>query len=262
MLRALRLSAALLAGLAVPAFAQAPSTSPPTTTNRVTPPGAATTGSNPSTGTSGTTGTTGTHRSGAASTAHGAASGAPAATATTPPSTGSASTGAASTGRASAGTSSSTSSTPSGSASITARTGAGATAGAAAGTAAGAAAAATSSKKIDINGANEQQIASLPGIGPAISKNIVQGRPWDDLNDLVKKKAVPQNVFDRNKDRFALANINTSSASDMAKTLPGIGDVRARAIVNGRPYAKPEDLVTKKVLTQNQFDKIKDVIAY
>ena len=47
----------------------------------------------------------------------------------------------------------------------------------------------------------------------------------------------------------------------MAKTLPGIGEVRSRAIVGGRPYASPQDLVTKKVLTQNQFDKIKDMIA-
>ena len=69
-------------------------------------------------------------------------------------------------------------------------------------------------------------------------------------------------MFDRNKDRFALANINTSSAADMAKTLPGIGEVRSRAIVTGRPYASPQDLVAKHVLTQGQLDKIKDLVAY
>ncbi len=124
------------------------------------------------------------------------------------------------------------------------------------------AASATTSNKIDINGATAQQLASLPGIGPALSQHIIDGRPWDDLTDLVKKKAIPQGVFDRNKDRFALANINTSSAAEMAKTLPGIGDVRSRAIVSGRPYASPEDLVGKKVLTQNLFNKIKDLIAF
>jgi competence protein ComEA len=125
-----------------------------------------------------------------------------------------------------------------------------------------AAPAAAAGKRIDINSASENEIATLPGIGPAISKNIVQGRPWDDLNDLVKKKAVPQPVYDRNKDRFALANINTSSAADMTKTLPGIGDKTAPKIVNGRPYATPQDLVSKKVLTEGQFQKIKDVITY
>jgi competence protein ComEA len=116
--------------------------------------------------------------------------------------------------------------------------------------------------KIDVNSASEQQLDALPGVGPVLAKQIIAGRPWDDLNDLVKKKALPQGVFDRNKDRLALANINTSSAADMAKTLPGIGEVRSRAIVNGRPYSAPQDLVTKKVLTQGQLDKIKDLVAY
>ena len=124
------------------------------------------------------------------------------------------------------------------------------------------AAAATAGKRIDVNSASEQELDTLPGIGPAIAGNIIQGRPWEDLNDLVKKKAVPQGVLERNKDRLALANINTSSAADMARTLPGIGDKTAPKIVNGRPYATPDDLVSKKVLTSSQFAKIKDVVTY
>ena len=123
-------------------------------------------------------------------------------------------------------------------------------------------AAVTTGKRIDVNGASETELASLPGIGPVTAKNIVQGRPWDDLADLVKKKAMAQGVLDRNKDRLALANINTSSAADMAKTLPGIGDKTAPKIVQGRPYATPQDLVTKKVLTDGQFSKIKDLVTY
>jgi len=121
---------------------------------------------------------------------------------------------------------------------------------------------AASGAKIDINSASANDLDTLPGIGPALANQIIAGRPWDDLNDLVKKKALPQGVFDRNKDRLALANINTSSAADMAKTLPGIGDVRARAIVNGRPYTSPQDLVSKKVLSQGVYNKVKDVVAY
>lgn len=186
MLRTLRLTAALLAGLALPALAQTTSPTPPTRPGA--PPGATT--SRP--------------------------------TATTPPAT-----PAVPAARPSA-----------------------------------AAPVAAAGKRIDINSASEQELATLPGIGPAISKNIVQGRPWDDLNDLVKKKVVPEPVYERNKDRFALANINTSSAADMAKTLPGIGDKTAPKIVSGRPYATPQDLVSKKVLTEGQFQKIKDVITY
>jgi DNA uptake protein ComE-like DNA-binding protein len=121
---------------------------------------------------------------------------------------------------------------------------------------------AVSMKKIDINAASETEIATLPGIGPVTAKAIVDGRPWDDVNALSTKKVVSQPVFARNKDRFALADINTSSVSDIAKTLPGIGDKTAPKIVAGRPYATPQDLVTKKILTAAQFAKIKDVITY
>lgn len=116
--------------------------------------------------------------------------------------------------------------------------------------------------RIDINSASETELDALPGVGPVRAKSIVAGRPWDDVNDLAKKGAVPQNVLAGMKDRIALANINTSSAADMAKTLPGIGEVRARAIVNGRPYTGPQDLLTKKVLTQGVYDKVKDLVAY
>ncbi len=125
-----------------------------------------------------------------------------------------------------------------------------------------AAAPAASTAKIDINAASEQDIATLPGIGPVTAKAIVDGRPWDDVNALLSKKVVSRPTFERNKDRFALANINTSSAADIAKTLPGIGDKTAPKVVAARPYATPQDLVTKKVLTAGQFAKIKDVIAY
>ena len=77
----------------------------------------------------------------------------------------------------------------------------------------------------------------------------------------MKKKALTQAVFDKAKPRMALANINTSSAKDMEKTLPGIGDVRSKAIVAGRPYTIPADLVTKGVLTSGQFETIAGLIS-
>jgi competence protein ComEA len=122
--------------------------------------------------------------------------------------------------------------------------------------------AAAAAGKVDINGATAAQLDALPGIGPVRSKAIVAGRPYADLADLVTKKVLTQGVLDGAKARLALANINTSSATDLAKALPGIGDVRSKAIVAGRPYATPEDLVKKNILTQGVFDKVKDVVAY
>lgn len=54
-------------------------------------------------------------------------------------------------------------------------------------------------------------------------------------------------------------DINSASEKDLAK-LKGIGDVRAKAIVKGRPYKGKDDLVTKKIIPQNVYDDIKDQI--
>ena len=121
---------------------------------------------------------------------------------------------------------------------------------------------ATSGSRVDINSATEAQLDSLPGIGPVRAKAIVAGRPYADMQDLTKKKVLTAGVMAGIKDRIALANINTSSAADLQRTLPGVGDVRAKAIVAGRPYATPADLVTKKVLSQGVLDGVKDLVAY
>ena len=54
-------------------------------------------------------------------------------------------------------------------------------------------------------------------------------------------------------------DINTASEKDLA-TLKGIGEVRAKAIVKGRPYKGKDDLVQKKIVPQNVYDDIKDQI--
>lgn len=55
-------------------------------------------------------------------------------------------------------------------------------------------------------------------------------------------------------------NINTASASKL-DTLYGVGPATAQKIIDGRPYAKIEDLVAKKAVTQTVFDRIKDEIS-
>ncbi len=125
-----------------------------------------------------------------------------------------------------------------------------------------AAAPAAASTKVDINAATEKQLDALPGIGPVRAKAIVGSRPYEELQDLVKKKVLTQGVLDGAKSRMALANINSSTAAQMEKTLPGIGDVRAKAIVAGRPYAAPHDLVTKGIVTEAVYEKMKDLVAF
>ncbi|MFZ2200169.1 MAG: ComEA family DNA-binding protein [Microgenomates group bacterium] len=55
-------------------------------------------------------------------------------------------------------------------------------------------------------------------------------------------------------------NINTASLAEL-DSLAGIGEVRARAIMDNRPYSNIEDLVSKAKLPSSVYEKIKDSIT-
>ncbi len=57
-----------------------------------------------------------------------------------------------------------------------------------------------------------------------------------------------------------LININTASASEL-DGLWGIGPARSQAIIDGRPYSSVEELLSKKTVPSNVYERIKNEIT-
>lgn len=55
-------------------------------------------------------------------------------------------------------------------------------------------------------------------------------------------------------------NINKADLATL-ESLSGIGEVRAQAIVDGRPYQAVNDLLTRKIVPASVYEKIKDKIS-
>ncbi len=57
-----------------------------------------------------------------------------------------------------------------------------------------------------------------------------------------------------------LVDLNTASKARLT-TLPGISPVRAGRIIHNRPYATPHDLISKGVLSQEEYNRISSQIT-
>ena len=59
-----------------------------------------------------------------------------------------------------------------------------------------------------------------------------------------------------------LLDINTATLAQL-KALPGMGEAYARRVIAGRPYTAKNQLITRGIIPQATYDKVKDqVIAH
>lgn len=63
-------------------------------------------------------------------------------------------------------------------------------------------AASPSAALIDINSATPDQLATLDGIGPARAEAIVKGRPYKGKDELLRKKVIPESVYNGIRDKI------------------------------------------------------------
>lgn len=60
---------------------------------------------------------------------------------------------------------------------------------------------------IDINTASVEQLQAIPGLGEVYAKRIVAGRPYYAKNQLVRRGILPQDVYDKVKDKIIAHHI-------------------------------------------------------
>ena len=151
------------------------------------------------------------------------------------------------------------------------------------------------SGKVNLNSATQAALEELPGIGPAHAKAIIEARPFKSVDDLARVKGLGKSRIDALKDLVTTTapvpvnanraaskttrrmaetstgetpklkagqkvNINTASKDEL-DVLPGIGPVRAQAIIDARPFKTIEDVMKVKGIKEVEFGKIKDLIS-
>jgi DNA uptake protein ComE-like DNA-binding protein len=72
-------------------------------------------------------------------------------------------------------------------------------------------------------------------------------------------KAVAQGIRE-GWDRDRRVDLNAASKADLLR-LPGVTDGEANAIIAGRPYNEPGDLVTRQIMSKREYDQIADQVT-
>ena len=62
----------------------------------------------------------------------------------------------------------------------------------------------TAGEKINLNTASREQLESLPGIGPVKAQAIIEARPFNTIEDVMKVKGIKEGVFNEIKDQVTV----------------------------------------------------------
>jgi competence protein ComEA len=73
-------------------------------------------------------------------------------------------------------------------------------------------------EKLDINSASAGELQQLPGIGEALSKKIVENRPYKRKDELVQKKVIPAPTYEKIKDHVIAKQTAAATKDDPKKS--------------------------------------------
>ncbi len=148
--------------------------------------------------------------------------------------------------------------------------------------------------KVNLNTADAAALEALPGIGATTAKAIIAVRPLKSIDDLDKIRGLGKNRINALRNLVTTGDapahttakaapapaaakttaatkatpktpagqkvdINTAAKEDL-DALPGIGPVKAQAIIEARPFKTIEDIMKVKGIKDGEFSKIRDLI--
>ena len=126
-------------------------------------------------------------------------------------------------------------------------------------------------RSVQIRAAIRKEVTMRPGIyavavwlsmlvaAPVLAQSASPSRSSPPGATTAPKTAVPGQPPAGSQEQGGLIDINSASADELDK-LPGVGPVRAKAIISHRPYNGKDDLAHRKIIPQNVYDQIKDRI--
>ena len=134
-----------------------------------------------------------------------------------------------------------------------------------------------SDNKINVNAASKSKLDQLYGIGPAKAKAIIEARPYRSVDELTRAKGIGDVTLSRIRDYITAGNagydepveetsssgkININRASSYKlKTLPGIGEVLSKRIINARPFNSIHEVKDVKGIGPKTFEDIQRKIT-
>jgi competence protein ComEA len=59
-------------------------------------------------------------------------------------------------------------------------------------------------QRVNINTASKEELDALPGIGPAKAQAIIDGRPYNTIEDIMKVKGIKEGIFNKIKDNITV----------------------------------------------------------
>jgi DNA uptake protein ComE-like DNA-binding protein len=117
----------------------------------------------------------------------------------------------------------------------------------------------------DANTATEADLASLPGMTPAVAKGLVEHRPFKSIVDLnkflVEAKLTPDQAKEIYRKAFVPINLNTGTREEFM-LIPGVGSRMAAEFAEYRPWKSwPQfDKEIGKYVGQQETDRFKQYV--